>query len=264
MRTRTTLNVNQSENVTFYVERKANFGFVEADIREIILPVSGSIEISCDGKRRVIENGSIAFFAPNVKHRATLRAEDGEYVIIRMKEDYVKSIFELFDAESYTAFTEFGFIVKEITKVHHDDITYALQSVHISESNMRGILLKKLAYQIFMPLIPFKRYNGAMDVVQRALAVMNDAANISLRLPDVALKVGCSEEYLVRCFKKNGKETPNTIFKRIKLRYAKSVLTSSKISVSEVSALIGFRSVGHFNKLYFSEYGVCPGADKTR
>ena len=93
---------------------------------------------------------------------------------------------------------------------------------------------------------------------------MNDARNIALRLPDVAEKVGCSEEYLVRCFKKSGMDTPNTIFKGIKLRYAKSVLTSKKISVSEVSALIGFRSVGHFNKLYFSEFGVCPGADKTR
>lgn len=264
MRTKTTLRVEQNENVSFYVERKANFSFIEADIREIVIPLSGSIEISCDSKRRVVEAGVIVFFAPNVRHRVTLRTDDGEYVTIRIKEDYVKEIFNVFDVESYDVFSEFGYIVKEITKVHLDDVNYALQSVHISEPQQRELLLKKLTYQIFMPLIPFKRYNGAMDVVQRALMVMNDAMNISLRLPEVAVKVGCSEEYLVRCFKKNGLETPNTIFKRIKLRYAKSVLTSSKISVAEVSTLIGFRSVGHFNKLYFSEYGVCPGADKTR
>ena len=69
---------------------------------------------------------------------------------------------------------------------------------------------------------------------------------------------------MTQAFKKGGYDTPNTIFKRIKLRYAKSVLTSMKISVSEVASMIGFRSVGHFNKLYFSEYGVCPGADKSR
>jgi 2-isopropylmalate synthase len=117
---------------------------------------------------------------------------------------------------------------------------------------------------LFLPLIPFRPYNSGGDVVQRALTVMNDARNVAMRLPDVAEKVGCSEEYLVRCFKKGGLDTPNTIFKRIKLRYAKSLLSSTKISVSEVATVIGFRSVGHFNKLYFSEYGVCPGVDKNR
>ena len=264
MRTKPIANLTQEEKVDFYVERKSNFGFYEADFWEVVLPVKGNTEISSDGRKRVVSRGMIAFIAPGVKRRVTLRGEDGEYVSIRIKTEEVKSVIEHFDVQSFNIFSTLDFFVKGIDELHVQDIIGAVGSVHISEDAFRSVLLKKLCYSVFLPLIPFKVYNGGGDVVQRALTVMNDAQNIYLRLPDVAEKVGCSEEYLVRCFKKGGYETPNTIFKRIKLRYAKSVLTSTKISVSEVASMIGFRSVGHFNKLYFSEYGVCPGADKSR
>ncbi|MBQ9709547.1 MAG: helix-turn-helix transcriptional regulator [Clostridia bacterium] len=264
MRTKPVAVLKQKENISFYVERKPNFSFYDSDFWEVILPNSGTVETSCDGRKRIISRGMIAFFAPGVKRRITLRGEDGEYISVRVTPDMLKETFEYFDPVSYEVFSKLTFYVHEVSELHVQSIIESINSVHIAEEDVREALLKKLNYAIFLPLIPFRPYNGGVDVVQRALSVMNDARNIALRLPDVAEKVGCSEEYLVRCFKKSGMDTPNTIFKGIKLRYAKSVLTSKKISVSEVSALIGFRSVGHFNKLYFSEFGVCPGADKTR
>lgn len=264
MRTKPVTVLKQKEDISFYLERKPNFSFYDADFWEVVLPNNSMVETSYDGRKRILTRGMIGFFAPGVKRRITLRGEEGEYISVRISPECLKQTLEYFDAASYEAFSNLTFYVHEISDMHSQDIVEAINSVHISEDGVREALLKKLCYTIILPLIPFRPYNGGTDVVQRALSVMNDARNIALRLPDVAEKVGCSEEYLVRCFKKSGMETPNTIFKGIKLRYAKSVLTSKKISVSEVSSLVGFRSVGHFNKLYFNEYGVCPGADKTR
>ncbi|MBP5308620.1 MAG: helix-turn-helix transcriptional regulator [Clostridia bacterium] len=264
MRTKPEVTLKQEQDVTFYVERKANFGFYRSEFWEVVFPTKGTTEISAEGKKRVIGEGSAAFVKPSLKRRVTVKGEGSEYVSIRMKEEFIKEVFNNFDGESFAAFSDLDLYVVPLSVSHTENILSALEYVRVAVEGERELQLKKLAYIVLLPLIPFHVYDGVADVTHRAIAVMNDPKNVSLRLPDVAEKVGCSEEYLVRCFKKSGLDTPNTIYKRIKLRYAKSLLTGMKISVSEVAALIGFRSVGHFNKLYFSEYGVCPGADKNR
>ncbi len=267
MRTKPMIKLTQEAKADIYVERKMNYAFYQADFWEIVLPsgsTGGAVEISVDGRKRTLLRGTLAFFAPDVKRRITVRGEGGEYHSIRLKSEVVKEVLDTFDKESYNAFSTLDVYVINIDELHISNILRGVQEVHIAEDADRETLLKKLCFTILLPLVPFRTYNEGKDITQRALAVMNDPRNVSFRLPDVADKVGCSEEYLVRCFKKSGLETPNTIFKRIKLRYAKSVLTTQKISVSEVATLIGFRSVGHFNKLYYTEYGVCPGTDKTR
>ncbi len=264
MRTKPILNLTLTKDVEVYREKRISFAVYEANFWEVVLPIVGSVEFSTEGRKRMLSHGTIAFIAPHVKRRLTLRGDDGEYLSIRVRPETVKQVMDAFEYQSYIEFSKMEVYVKDIDEIHIRDFNVAVQAVHIAVDADRETAIKKLIYTIFMPLIPFRDYNGGADVTQRALTVMNDPRNVALRLPDVAKKVGCSEEYLVRCFKKNGLETPNTIFKHIKLRYAKSLLTTQKISVSEVATLIGFRSVGHFNKLYNSEYGVCPGADKSR
>ncbi len=264
MRTKPEVKLTCTNDIEFFVEKKPNFTFYTAEYWEIVLPVDGNVEISAEGRKRTIAKGNIVFICPTVKRRVTLRSEGGKLLSIRLSANVIKEVFDTFDSESYNCFKDQEILVRPIDELHANDIISSVESVHVSELELRNVLLKKLCYSIFLPLVPFRTYSGGGDVVQRTLNVMNDAANVGSRLPDIAAKVGCSEEYLVRCFKKQGLETPNTIFKRIKLRYAKSVLTSRKISVGEVSKMIGFRSVGHFNKLYMLEFGVCPGNDKTR
>ena len=264
MRTKPVAFLSQQENISFYIERRANYGFYDADYWEVILPINGNTEISYDGKKRMIARGTVAFFAPHIKKRVTLRTEGGEYVSVRINTEAIEKTLGFIDEASYKEFSGLTTLVREISEAHVQDVLEGIEYIHLASETDREILLKKLVYRLFLPLVPFRFYDPSGDVVQRTLYVMNNPHNVSLRLPDVAERVGCSEEYLVRCFKKAKLETPNTIFKRIKLRYAKSLISSTKISVSEVATIIGFRSVGHFNKLYFSEYGVCPGTDKLR
>ncbi|MBP5193758.1 MAG: helix-turn-helix transcriptional regulator [Clostridia bacterium] len=267
MRTKPIVTHCQTSDVTFYVERRESFAFYRAEYWEVILPVEGDIELSYEGKRSILKVGRLAALSPKITRRLTLKTDSAEnpyYLSVRISEACLKSVFDLVDPDSFEVFASQEVFRTDIDDLHRSDILSALEYVHIADDENREILLKKLVYSIFFRILPFKKYMAYQDVTHRAITVMNDPACISYRLPDVAEKVGCSEEYLVRCFKKSGMDTPNNIYKRIKLRYAKSVLTSSKISVTEVSNMIGFKSVGHFNKLYLSEYGVCPGADKIR
>lgn len=262
MRTKPPVTLTQEENVAFYVERKVNYVFYDSDFWELIIPTAGTTEVSADGKRRYYQRGKMIVIAPVIKRRITLRGDDSEYISLRFKKDYLKALIDEFDLKSYELFSKIDTYEMPTDDMHVADVISAINSIHIATDEDKAMYLKKLSYTFVMNLVPFRVYNSAGDVTARALVVMNDARNVSLRLPDVAAQVGCSEEYLVRCFKKSGLATPNTIFKHIKLRYARSLLTTMKISVQEVSARVGFKSVGHFNKLYYVEFGVTPGEDK--
>ena len=264
MRTKPVFTLTQKEDVNFYVERKASYAFYDADVWEIVLPISGKTELSAEGKKHILERGKIAFITPSIKRRLTLRTTGGEYISVRVKPAFVEKLFGEFDPQSYEIFKSLDIYFRPIDELHVSGVVDAVNDIHVAEEVYKNMYLKKLGYTLLIGLVPFRTYNGNGDVVSRALTAMSDAKNVSARLPEIASQVGCSEEYLVRCFKKAGLETPNTIFKRIKLRYAKSLLTTMKVSVQEVSTLIGFKSVGHFNKLYCNEYGVNPGVDKNR
>ena len=264
MRIKPVVKLTQNEEISFYVETKPDFGFYNSTYYEMALPLGCSLEVSYDNKKRVVEKGYGIIFSPEVLRRVTVREEGCSCLFIRYSAETCKNVFDMFGSDTADAFLSVSVYNFVANDGYMKNILSAIEHVHIADDEYLPLELKKLACVAFLPFVPFLGYYAENDVTSRSLAVMNDPACISYRLPDVADKVGCSEEYLVRCFKKSGLETPNTVFKRIKLRYAKSVLLNGKVSVAEVAAKIGFRSVGHFNKLYSAEFGVCPGNDKTK
>lgn len=264
MRTKSFMTLTQTSELEFFVERRLNYTFYQANFREVIIPLVGSVEVSSEGKRTAYNRGSVIFIAPDVRRRVTLRNEADEFLCLRVLDTKIKEIMDAFDEKSFPHFEGTKIFPTKLTLSQVQIIADAVESIHASAEEDRQIAVKKLAYAVISAVLPIREFNVGEGITNRALAVMHDARNVAFRLPDVAEKVGCSEEYLVRCFKKSGLETPNTVFKRIKLRYAKSLLASKKISVSEVASIVGFRSVGHFNKLYSAEFGVCPGSDKNR
>ncbi len=264
MRIKPVVRLKQEEDFTFYLETRPDFGFYTSNYYEIVVPMGGTVEYSFDNKKRTLSKGTGIIFSPDVLRRVTVRGENGSCLFIRYDKSVCENVFKVLGSDTFQAFLSVPTYNFDVTEEFIQSVSRAIQLVHISEEENRVIAMKKLQFEVFSHFVPFFSFYAESDVTCRALAVMNDPQNISFRLPEVAEKVGCSEEYLVRCFKKSGLETPNTVFKRIKLRYAKSVLLNGRISVALVAAKVGFRSVGHFNKLYSAEFGVCPGSDKIK
>lgn len=90
------------------------------------------------------------------------------------------------------------------------------------------------------------------------IKVMRSPENITLKLHEVVEKYPFGVEYVVRKFKQEGKDTPNKIFRKIKLEYSCGLLRTTEYSLALISEMIGFGSAAYFNKIFTREYGICP------
>lgn len=75
---------------------------------------------------------------------------------------------------------------------------------------------------------------------------------------EVAQQVHCSPSFLMRKFKQETGETVGEYARRCKLEEAKSLLTFSEKSLSEIADYLGFSSQPYFQSVFRRYYGVTP------
>ena len=90
------------------------------------------------------------------------------------------------------------------------------------------------------------------------ITMLNQPENIRLKLNEVCKKYPCSVEYAIRRFRAEGMETPNKIFRKIKLDYACLLLKTTDKKIIRISEEVGFFNIGYFNGLFQEVYGLSP------
>lgn len=98
-------------------------------------------------------------------------------------------------------------------------------------------------------------YSELTDVIKKYLR-----KNIGkkLSLDDVCNKVNYSHSFICKTFKKETGETVFSFFNRLKVDEAKRLLADTEMSVSEISANLGFTEIKYFGALFKKITGITP------
>lgn len=107
-----------------------------------------------------------------------------------------------------------------------------------------------------MPLRPLK-INALCEEVRR-----NPELNYSLE--DLCRKTGYSKNHLIRLFEEQLGMTPIQYCQYVKLERAKTLLTYTDKSVSEIAAELGFYDGSYFSKVFKEKTGICPAKYANR
>ncbi|WP_299457626.1 helix-turn-helix domain-containing protein [uncultured Microscilla sp.] len=88
------------------------------------------------------------------------------------------------------------------------------------------------------------------------------AANLytNITLQELAQLASLSESSLKRMFKKVYNESPASYLRHKKLLRSQELLTTSDLSITQITLDCGFNDVAHFSKLFKQKYGVSPSA----
>jgi len=78
------------------------------------------------------------------------------------------------------------------------------------------------------------------------------------QIDQVARQVGISQSTLYSAFKKQLGITPNTMRQKILCEKARELLTTTSLSVEEVSSQLGFSSSSYFRKILQKHTGKTP------
>lgn len=110
-------------------------------------------------------------------------------------------------------------------------------------------------------LMPLRLRTGVRDeIVLSAIAFMEDSVEDALSIPQVANRLGVSLDRLERAFTAALRISPNSYYRRLRLKRAADLLSHSSMSVRDVALASGFQSMSSFARAFAEMYGQSPRA----
>jgi AraC-like DNA-binding protein len=102
--------------------------------------------------------------------------------------------------------------------------------------------------------------SDASKAVSKAASIIDENLHLPINVPDIARRVGLSQNYLARLFKKRYGValTRYQMLKRMEL--ARYLLLSSDIKIKEIGARCGLPDPQHFNKYFKKSEGKSPSS----
>ncbi len=117
-------------------------------------------------------------------------------------------------------------------------------------------LLKRYSVQ----KIVVREYTGGLPnyKLKTAIAYINDNLSRNISLTEIATVVQMSPHYFATLFKQSMGIAPHQYLTQCRVERAKQLLAQQKLSIIQVSQLVGFQSQSHFAKVFHKYVGITP------
>ncbi|WP_244493963.1 GlxA family transcriptional regulator [Mesorhizobium sp. Root172] len=94
--------------------------------------------------------------------------------------------------------------------------------------------------------------------IRRALLLMESNLQEKITVTEIASKLGISRRQLERLFATEIQTGPVAAYLALRLHYARTLLGTSDLQISEIAYRCGFPNAGHFSRVYRQHAGVAP------
>lgn len=263
------MNVNDKkyQDIKFWINNKrAHYDIKHTHtFYEFIFIANGSILNEYDNKISKLTKNDFLFLKPECIHRLTLD-ENNDYTLynFEVNKEFLSSLLISF----------FNTNIEEISKeplayLHFSNNEVAeiieLFTLHQKEIDERHkqfylklILVRYLTKLVVYSKNPLSNNSLHAETINTMLKELNMVNNFPLSCSKITAKLGYSQEYIIRLFKKAGLDTPNKIFLKNKLIHSTILLANSKIKLINIAELCGIYSISYFNTTFKKEFGISP------
>ena len=109
----------------------------------------------------------------------------------------------------------------------------------------------------------YSETNTKKEIVEKAIRFINENYTNDISLKEVADYLFISPYYLSHIFKDVTRKTFIEYLTSIKLDRAKELLTTTNLSVSNISLMLNYKDVNYFSKVFKKHTGVTPSQYRT-
>jgi AraC family carnitine catabolism transcriptional activator len=134
----------------------------------------------------------------------------------------------------------------------------------ISQHADADIALDVSRHLLLSNSMPAAAAAGTPDLVSRAISIMRSQVDDPLSCEDLARRLDVSLRQLERRFRRARGRTVLAEYTSIRVEKAHQYLQQTDLSVTEVAALTGFRSVEYFSRVYRRALGALPSRDRRQ
>ena len=105
-----------------------------------------------------------------------------------------------------------------------------------------------------------KKQDGGLprEKLVRAVEYIRDQLDTDLTVSGIAQAVGMSSDHFTRQFKKSTGQTPYEYVVEARVRKAKELLTTGKLTISEAASHVGFADQSHLTRHFKRVFGLPP------
>ena len=251
---------NSRENLVVRKKKLHDYDLHWHDCFEIELILSGSVEQSLNGITQTLGPGDIYLLNPTDFHR--LKSDGAEIFNIMFSENLLEPelLQKILSVESNLLFhlTEKEFEnAKSLCSQMVDEFNNASR---YSES-----YIKNLLECLF--IIILRKHNFALSDnsdkttsgIQKAILFLHSHFRENPTMANVAEVAGFNMNYFSSLFHKVTGKTFKAYLGDLKLEYAKKLVLSGNLSISEICFVSGFNSLPNFLKTFKARFGVSPG-----
>lgn len=102
------------------------------------------------------------------------------------------------------------------------------------------------------------RVAAQKPTLSEALLIMEQNLEVQMPIAKIADQVKISRRQLDRIFKREFDETPQTIYRNLRLSRASGLLLQTGMSITEIALACGFQSASHLGKYFSIRYEATP------
>ena len=244
------------------------------DELEIIYIRNGSIYIAIDKDLFTGTGGSFFIVNPGELHYMGSNDLNADYYTILFplefisfqSNDYVENMLFKPMRSSHVILTHslpYSEIYAEIISLLEKLIYINKYEKGFYQLDCKILLLEILSNILSIPDILVKKTSNASDMRREIITYVNDNYLEKITLSDLADEFHMSEKYISRYFKKHFNITFSKYVNHMRLLYAKNLLDTTNISITDVALSSGFPNVSYFIRSFKESYGKTPFSYRT-
>jgi AraC family transcriptional regulator len=109
-------------------------------------------------------------------------------------------------------------------------------------------------------VVESKRQYGGLprEKLVRGVEYIHDQLDTDLTVSGIAQAIGMTSDHFTRQFKKSTGQTPYEYVVEARVRKAKELLTTSKLTISEAALRVGFADQSHLTRHFRRVFGLPP------
>ena len=214
--------------------------------------IDGSAECIIDSKHYTAEPNDLIFVSPMNIHSYKHISDCVNTITIHFTNDIIKNSFNLSEVE--------GCILKNVPEFK-DIFSDALTEYNIFDSySFYGIsnILERIIIQFLR--MHNKKNTDELHNISLAEGYISTHFRENITLESISKKFGYSQSYFCKLFKKTVGTGFNTYLNNCRLDYAYSLLTLSKMNITQICYTCGFNSLRHFTRSFHQKYGIPPSS----
>ncbi len=222
---------------------------------EIILCTKGSFQAIIAGKTYTVHEGEACIAFPNQVHGYINSTPDGSGYVFLISSEYLGELEGIFSKNEpvYPVFKKENFAneLEWILKKQDCDFKY------------NTTVLKGLTLVIMSEIL------GLIELMERNSVSSSDAQQIlayceshytdpTISLSTISKKLGISPFHISRIFSNTIKMSFSQHINSLRIRRAEKLLSTTNLSITEISLSAGFSTIRSFNRQFIKEKGITP------